>query len=37
MSANPQKILYTLEAVVEVGREEHAQTTDGRLHIAKLP
>ena len=33
MSANPQKILYTAEAVVEGGREGHARTTDGRLDV----
>ena len=33
MSAIPQKILYTAEAVVEGGREGHARTTDGRLDV----
>jgi Ohr subfamily peroxiredoxin len=33
VSANPQKILYTAEAVVEGGREGHARTTDGRLDV----
>src|ERR687892_2627591 len=33
VSANPQKILYTAEAVVEGGREGDARTTDGRLDV----
>jgi lipoyl-dependent peroxiredoxin len=33
MSANPQKVLYTAEAVVEGGRRGHGRTSDGRLDV----
>src|SRR5260370_25277609 len=33
IAVQPQKVLYTAEAVVEGGRQGHGRTTDGRLEV----